>query len=103
MFFDCTAEDCSATLVEIANELGNLLFNQLITFSVLPSTFSYSGSLGDLAYWKKEQCISIQGLAKFDLAIRKPPTLVLFSPFCSKLKFSTSNRVPQIVLHKTKS
>ncbi|KAG5591633.1 hypothetical protein H5410_042147 [Solanum commersonii] len=43
---DCAAEDCSATLVEIANELGDPPFNQLIAFSVLPSASSYSGSLG---------------------------------------------------------
>uniref|UniRef100_M1DF46 Uncharacterized protein n=1 Tax=Solanum tuberosum TaxID=4113 RepID=M1DF46_SOLTU len=43
---NCAAEDCSATLVEIAHELGDPPFNQLIVFSVLPSASSYSGSLG---------------------------------------------------------
>uniref|UniRef100_M1DYE7 Uncharacterized protein n=1 Tax=Solanum tuberosum TaxID=4113 RepID=M1DYE7_SOLTU len=43
---DCAAEDRSATLVEIADELGDPPFHQLIAFSVLPSTSSYSGSLG---------------------------------------------------------
>ncbi|KAG5630659.1 hypothetical protein H5410_002376 [Solanum commersonii] len=42
----CVAEDCSATLVEIANELGDLPFGQVIAFSVLPSAFSHFGSLG---------------------------------------------------------
>ncbi|KAG5585972.1 hypothetical protein H5410_046406 [Solanum commersonii] len=37
---------CSATLVEIADELSNPPFNQLIAFSVLPSASSYAGSLG---------------------------------------------------------
>ncbi|KAG5630286.1 hypothetical protein H5410_002003 [Solanum commersonii] len=43
----CAAEDRSATLVEIVDELGNPPSNQLIAFSVFPSTSSYSGSLGD--------------------------------------------------------
>ncbi|KAG5590249.1 hypothetical protein H5410_040763 [Solanum commersonii] len=40
------AEDCLATLVEIADELGDLPFGQLIIFSVLPLASSHSGSLG---------------------------------------------------------
>uniref|UniRef100_M1DQ03 Uncharacterized protein n=1 Tax=Solanum tuberosum TaxID=4113 RepID=M1DQ03_SOLTU len=43
---DCAAEDCSAILVEIADELGDPPFGQLITFSVLALTSSHSGSLG---------------------------------------------------------
>ncbi|KAG5615516.1 hypothetical protein H5410_015340 [Solanum commersonii] len=45
-FTDCAAEDCSATLVEIADELSDPLFNQLIAFGVLTSASLYSGSLG---------------------------------------------------------
>ncbi|KAG5631365.1 hypothetical protein H5410_003082 [Solanum commersonii] len=41
---DCAAEDPLMTLVEIVDELGDPSFNQLIAFSVLPSTSSYSGS-----------------------------------------------------------
>ncbi|KAG5580085.1 hypothetical protein H5410_050712 [Solanum commersonii] len=41
----CAAEDHSVTLIEIADELGDLPFNQLIAFSVLHSASSYSGSL----------------------------------------------------------
>uniref|UniRef100_M1DJE5 Uncharacterized protein n=1 Tax=Solanum tuberosum TaxID=4113 RepID=M1DJE5_SOLTU len=40
------AEDCSATLVEIANELSDLPFGQLIAFSVFPLASLHSGSLG---------------------------------------------------------
>ncbi|KAG5585784.1 hypothetical protein H5410_046218 [Solanum commersonii] len=42
-------KDFLTTLVDIANELGNLPFNQLIALSVLPSASSYSGSLGNIA------------------------------------------------------
>uniref|UniRef100_M1DGC4 Uncharacterized protein n=1 Tax=Solanum tuberosum TaxID=4113 RepID=M1DGC4_SOLTU len=45
---DYVAEDRLATLVEIADELGDPPFNQLIAFSVLPSTSLYSGSLGGI-------------------------------------------------------
>uniref|UniRef100_M1DUK3 Integrase core domain containing protein n=1 Tax=Solanum tuberosum TaxID=4113 RepID=M1DUK3_SOLTU len=44
---DCAVEDCLATLVEIADELGDPSFGQLIAFSVLPLASSHSGSLGD--------------------------------------------------------
>uniref|UniRef100_M1DIC6 Uncharacterized protein n=1 Tax=Solanum tuberosum TaxID=4113 RepID=M1DIC6_SOLTU len=43
---DCAAEDCSVTLVEIADELGDPPFGQLIAFSVLPLASLHSGSLG---------------------------------------------------------
>uniref|UniRef100_M1DUA3 Uncharacterized protein n=1 Tax=Solanum tuberosum TaxID=4113 RepID=M1DUA3_SOLTU len=43
---DCAAEDFSAILVEIADELGDPPFGQLIAFSVLPLASSHSGSLG---------------------------------------------------------
>ncbi|KAG5631875.1 hypothetical protein H5410_003592 [Solanum commersonii] len=43
---DCATEDCSATLVEIADELVDPPFVQLIAFSVLPLAFSHYGSLG---------------------------------------------------------
>ncbi|KAG5599760.1 hypothetical protein H5410_031130 [Solanum commersonii] len=39
----CVAEDCSGALVEIADELGDPPFDQLIAFSVLPLAFSHSG------------------------------------------------------------
>ncbi|KAG5629704.1 hypothetical protein H5410_001421 [Solanum commersonii] len=42
----CAAEDYSATLVEIVDELGDPPFGQLIVFSVLPLASSHSGSLG---------------------------------------------------------
>uniref|UniRef100_M1D7Y4 Uncharacterized protein n=1 Tax=Solanum tuberosum TaxID=4113 RepID=M1D7Y4_SOLTU len=110
----CVAEDRSAKLVEIADELGNPPFNQLIAFSVLPSASSYSGSLGvtvllrgtnrrladcsfprlsihflqGFAYWNKGRCMSIRQLAKLDSAIRRLSFLVLFSPFCSVLRLS---------------
>uniref|UniRef100_M1DF39 Uncharacterized protein n=1 Tax=Solanum tuberosum TaxID=4113 RepID=M1DF39_SOLTU len=43
---DCVAEDRSATLVEINDELGDLPFGHLIAFSVLPLASSHSRSLG---------------------------------------------------------
>ncbi|KAG5590167.1 hypothetical protein H5410_040681 [Solanum commersonii] len=43
---DCAAEDCSVTLVEIADELDDPPFGQLIAFSVLPFASSHFGSLG---------------------------------------------------------
>uniref|UniRef100_M1DMV5 Uncharacterized protein n=1 Tax=Solanum tuberosum TaxID=4113 RepID=M1DMV5_SOLTU len=43
---DYAAEDCSATLIEIADELGDPPFGQVIAFSVLPLASSHSGSLG---------------------------------------------------------
>uniref|UniRef100_M1DDU6 Uncharacterized protein n=1 Tax=Solanum tuberosum TaxID=4113 RepID=M1DDU6_SOLTU len=42
----CAAEDCSATLVEIADELGDPPFGQLIAISFLPLASSHFGSLG---------------------------------------------------------
>ncbi|KAG5609656.1 hypothetical protein H5410_020937 [Solanum commersonii] len=110
----CAAEDRSATLVEIANELGDPPSNQLIAFSVLPSVSLYSRSLGGtlllcgtnqrladysfprlsihflqgFAYLNKGQCMSIRRLAKLDSAIHRLSFLVLFSPFCSVLHLS---------------
>uniref|UniRef100_M1C4K8 Uncharacterized protein n=1 Tax=Solanum tuberosum TaxID=4113 RepID=M1C4K8_SOLTU len=43
---DCAAEDCSATLVEIADELSDPPYGQLIPFSVLPLASLHYGSLG---------------------------------------------------------
>uniref|UniRef100_M1DKG8 Uncharacterized protein n=1 Tax=Solanum tuberosum TaxID=4113 RepID=M1DKG8_SOLTU len=43
---DYAAEECSATLVEIADELGDPPFGELIAFSVLTLASSHSGSLG---------------------------------------------------------
>ncbi|WMV13817.1 hypothetical protein MTR67_007202 [Solanum verrucosum] len=40
------AEDCSATLVKIADELGDPPFGQLISFSVLPLASVHFESLG---------------------------------------------------------
>ncbi|KAG5576958.1 hypothetical protein H5410_057092 [Solanum commersonii] len=45
VFTDCVMEDCLATLVEIADELSNPPFGQLIAFSVLPLESLHSGSL----------------------------------------------------------
>uniref|UniRef100_M1DWB1 Uncharacterized protein n=1 Tax=Solanum tuberosum TaxID=4113 RepID=M1DWB1_SOLTU len=113
-FRDYAAEDYSATLVEITDELGDSPFNQLISFSVLPSASSYSGSLGrtvlfhstnrrladgsfprlliyflqGFAYWNKGRCMSIRRLAKLDSAIRRLSFLVLFSLFCFVLRLS---------------
>ncbi|KAG5599761.1 hypothetical protein H5410_031131 [Solanum commersonii] len=42
----CAAEDCSVTLFEIADELDDPPFGQLIAFSVLHLVSSHSGSLG---------------------------------------------------------
>uniref|UniRef100_M1DQX9 Uncharacterized protein n=1 Tax=Solanum tuberosum TaxID=4113 RepID=M1DQX9_SOLTU len=92
---NCAAEDPSAILVEIVDELGDPPFNQLIAFSVLPSASSYSRSLGGtvllretnrrlvdysfprlsihflqgFAYRNKVRCMSIRRLTKLDLAI----------------------------------
>uniref|UniRef100_M1DB99 Uncharacterized protein n=1 Tax=Solanum tuberosum TaxID=4113 RepID=M1DB99_SOLTU len=111
---DCAAEDCSATLVEIADELGDPPFGQLIAFGVLPLAFSHSGSLEGtsllcgtywrladcsfphiwihflqgFAYWNEGQFMSFQRLAKLNMATRKIPFLVLFSPICSVLRLS---------------
>uniref|UniRef100_M1DVR7 Uncharacterized protein n=1 Tax=Solanum tuberosum TaxID=4113 RepID=M1DVR7_SOLTU len=46
---DCAVEDCSATLVEIADELGDPPFGQPIAFGILPLASSHSGSLGGTA------------------------------------------------------
>uniref|UniRef100_M1DPN3 Uncharacterized protein n=1 Tax=Solanum tuberosum TaxID=4113 RepID=M1DPN3_SOLTU len=111
---DCAAEDCSATLVEIADELGDPPFGQLIAFSVLPLASSHSGSLGGtvllcgtdrrltnysfsrllihfvqgFAYWNEGRFMSFRRLAKLNSAIRRIPFLVLFSPICSVLCLS---------------
>uniref|UniRef100_M1DNP3 Secreted protein n=1 Tax=Solanum tuberosum TaxID=4113 RepID=M1DNP3_SOLTU len=114
VFTDCATEDRSATLVEIADKLDDPLFNQLIACNVLPSTSSYSGSLGGtvllrgtnrpltdcsfprllihflqgFVYWNKGRCMSIRRLAKLDSAIRRLSSLVLFNPFGSVLRLS---------------
>uniref|UniRef100_M1DTT2 Uncharacterized protein n=1 Tax=Solanum tuberosum TaxID=4113 RepID=M1DTT2_SOLTU len=109
---NCAAEHCSATLVEIADELGDPPFGQLISFSVLPLTSSHFGSLGGtillrgtdrrladcpfprllihflhgFAYWNEGRFMSFRRLAKLNSAIRRIPFLVLFSPICSVLR-----------------
>uniref|UniRef100_M1E0S3 Uncharacterized protein n=1 Tax=Solanum tuberosum TaxID=4113 RepID=M1E0S3_SOLTU len=45
---DCAAEVCSATLVEIADELGDPPSGQLIAFSVLPLASLHYGSLSGI-------------------------------------------------------
>uniref|UniRef100_M1DA29 Uncharacterized protein n=1 Tax=Solanum tuberosum TaxID=4113 RepID=M1DA29_SOLTU len=111
---DFAAEDCSATLVEIADELGDPPFGQLIAFSVLPLASSHSGSLGStvllrgtnwrigdfsfppllihflqgFVYWNEGRFMSCRRLAKFNSAIRRIPFLVLFCPICSILRLS---------------
>uniref|UniRef100_M1DVN4 Uncharacterized protein n=1 Tax=Solanum tuberosum TaxID=4113 RepID=M1DVN4_SOLTU len=112
--WDCVVEDCSATLVEIADELGNPPFGQLITFSVLPLASSHSGSLGGtvllcgtdrrltdcsfprllihflqgFAYWNEGRFMSFWRISKLNSVIRRIPFLVLFSPICSVLRLS---------------
>uniref|UniRef100_M1DSZ5 Uncharacterized protein n=1 Tax=Solanum tuberosum TaxID=4113 RepID=M1DSZ5_SOLTU len=108
----CAAEDYSATLVEIADELGNPPFGQLIAFSVLPLASSHSGSLGGtillrgtdrrladcsfprllihflqgFAYWNEGRFMSFWRLAKLNSAIRRIPFLIVFTPICSVLR-----------------
>ncbi|KAG5606317.1 hypothetical protein H5410_027809 [Solanum commersonii] len=110
----CVAEDCSATLVEIANELGDPPFGQLIAFNVLPLASSHSGSLGSsvllrktdrrlaecffprllihflqgFAYLNEGRFMSFQRLAKLNSTICRIPFLVLFNPICSFLRLS---------------
>uniref|UniRef100_M1D9L1 Uncharacterized protein n=1 Tax=Solanum tuberosum TaxID=4113 RepID=M1D9L1_SOLTU len=112
--YDCAAEHCSVTLVEITDELGDPPFGQLIAFSILPLASSQSRSLGGtvlfrgtdrlladfsfprllihflqgFAYWNEGRFMSVQRLAKLNSAIRRIPFLVLFSPICSVLRLS---------------
>ncbi|KAG5580960.1 hypothetical protein H5410_051587 [Solanum commersonii] len=89
LFFTyCVAENCSATLVEIADELDDPPFGQLIAISVLPLASSHSGSLGGFTYWNEGRFMSFWRLAKLNSAIRRIPFLVLFSPICSVLCLS---------------
>uniref|UniRef100_M1DF65 Uncharacterized protein n=1 Tax=Solanum tuberosum TaxID=4113 RepID=M1DF65_SOLTU len=102
---DCDVEDFSATLVDIADELGDPPFGQLIAFSVLTLASSHSRSLGGtillrgndrrladcsfprllihflqgFAYWNEVRLMSFRQLAKLNSAIRRIPFLVLFS------------------------
>uniref|UniRef100_M1DPC8 Uncharacterized protein n=1 Tax=Solanum tuberosum TaxID=4113 RepID=M1DPC8_SOLTU len=111
---NCAAEDCSATLVEITDELGDPPFGQLIDFSVLPLASSHFGSLGGtvllhetdrrladcsfprllihflqgFAYWNERRFMSFRRLAKLNLAFRMIPFLVLFSPISSVLRLN---------------
>ncbi|KAG5576893.1 hypothetical protein H5410_057027, partial [Solanum commersonii] len=84
----CAAEDCSATLVEIADELGDSPFGQLIAFSVLPLASSHSRSLGGFAYWNEGRFMSFRRLTKLNSTICKISFLVLFNPICSILRLS---------------
>uniref|UniRef100_M1DIC0 Uncharacterized protein n=1 Tax=Solanum tuberosum TaxID=4113 RepID=M1DIC0_SOLTU len=109
-----TLEDCSATLVEIADDLGDQPFGQLIAFSVLPLASSHFASLGGtvllrgtdrrladyyfprllihflqgFAYWSEGRFMSFRRLTKLNSAIRRIPFLLLFSPVCSVLRLS---------------
>uniref|UniRef100_M1DUN9 Uncharacterized protein n=1 Tax=Solanum tuberosum TaxID=4113 RepID=M1DUN9_SOLTU len=111
---DCAAKDCSATLVEITDELGDPPFCQLIAFSVLPLVSSHFGSLGStvllrgtdrrladcsflrllihflqgFAYWNEGRFMSFRRLAKLNSVIRRIPFLILVSPICSVLRLS---------------
>uniref|UniRef100_M1DJW1 Uncharacterized protein n=1 Tax=Solanum tuberosum TaxID=4113 RepID=M1DJW1_SOLTU len=109
---DCAAEECSATLVEIADELGDPPFGELIAFSVLPLAYSHSGSLGGtvllrgtdhrhcsfprllihflegFAYWNEGWSMSFRRLAKLNSTMRRIPFLVLLNPICSVLHLS---------------
>ncbi|KAG5610222.1 hypothetical protein H5410_021503 [Solanum commersonii] len=91
----CAAEDCSATLVEIADELGDLPFGQLIAFSVLPLASSHSGSLGATVLFSGTNQLRVLELRaahvvlvtrQVKLTIRKIPFLVLSSPICFVLR-----------------
>uniref|UniRef100_M1DNE0 Uncharacterized protein n=1 Tax=Solanum tuberosum TaxID=4113 RepID=M1DNE0_SOLTU len=116
VFTDCAVEDRSATLVVIADELGDPPFNQLIAFSVLPLASSYNGSLGGIvllcetnqrhadcsfpcllihflqvfAYWNKGRCMSIRRVAKLASAIRRLSFLFLCSPFLRLSVYASS-------------
>uniref|UniRef100_M1DUE1 Uncharacterized protein n=1 Tax=Solanum tuberosum TaxID=4113 RepID=M1DUE1_SOLTU len=111
---DCATEDCSATLVEITDELGDLSFSHIIAFSVFPLASSHSGSLGGtvllrgtyrrradcsfpgllihflkgFAYWNEGRFMSFRLLAKLNSAIRRIPFLVLFTPIFYVLRVS---------------
>uniref|UniRef100_M1DIN5 Uncharacterized protein n=1 Tax=Solanum tuberosum TaxID=4113 RepID=M1DIN5_SOLTU len=111
---DCAAEDCSESLVEIADELDDPPFSQLIACCVLPLASSHSGSLGGtvllhgtnrrladcffprllvhflqgFTYWNEGWFMSFRRLAKLNSAIRRILFLVLFSPICSVLRLS---------------
>uniref|UniRef100_M1D8X2 Uncharacterized protein n=1 Tax=Solanum tuberosum TaxID=4113 RepID=M1D8X2_SOLTU len=110
----CAAKDCSTTLVEIADELGDPPFSQLIAFSVLPLASSHYGSLSGkvllrgtnrrladcsfphllihflqgFAYWNEWRFMSFWQLTKLNSAIRRIPFLVLFSPIFFVLRLS---------------
>ncbi|KAG5600101.1 hypothetical protein H5410_031471 [Solanum commersonii] len=88
LYIYCDAEDCSATLVEITDELGDSLFGQLIAFSILPLASSHSGLLGGFAYWNEGRLMSFRRLAKLNSVIRRILFLVLFSLNCSVLRLS---------------
>uniref|UniRef100_M1DYI8 Uncharacterized protein n=1 Tax=Solanum tuberosum TaxID=4113 RepID=M1DYI8_SOLTU len=111
---NCAEEDCSAIFVEIADELGDTPFGQLIPFSVLPLASSHSRSLGGtvllrgtdrrladcffprllihflqgFAYWNVGWLMSFWRLTKLNSAIRRIPFPVLFGPICSVLRLS---------------
>uniref|UniRef100_M1DUX2 Uncharacterized protein n=1 Tax=Solanum tuberosum TaxID=4113 RepID=M1DUX2_SOLTU len=110
----CAAEDYSATLVEITDELGDPPFGQLIAFNVLPLASLHSGSLGGIVllrgtnrrpadcsfprllihflqgftYWNEGRLMSFRQLAKLNSAICRIPFLVLFNPISSVLRLS---------------
>ncbi|KAG5610720.1 hypothetical protein H5410_022001 [Solanum commersonii] len=98
VFTNCAADDCSATLVEISDELGDPPFGQLITFSVLPLASSHSGSLGGTVLLRETDrrltgssfprllIPFLQGFAYWNEG--RIPFLVLFNPICSILCLS---------------
>ncbi|KAG5595044.1 hypothetical protein H5410_036276 [Solanum commersonii] len=108
----CAAEDCSTTLVKIANELGDPPFDQLIAFNVFPLASSHSGSLGGtilfhktdrrladcsfprllihflqgFTYWNERWFMSCWRLAKLNSRSARFHFLffsALFAPFCA--------------------
>ncbi|KAG5599367.1 hypothetical protein H5410_030737 [Solanum commersonii] len=108
VFTNCVAEDCSATLVEIADELGDPPFvllhetNRRLTDCFFPRLLIHF--LQGFSYWNEGHFMSFRRLAKLNLVIRRISFLVLFSTYLLRFAplFSSSNRVPQAVLHKTK-
>ncbi|KAG5615487.1 hypothetical protein H5410_015311 [Solanum commersonii] len=110
---NCAAEDRSATLVKITDELSDPLFNQLIAFRIL--IFWIIGRYSTASLRVLEQKAVHVNSVTHQVGLGDPqtfiscsfqPFLLHFTPKCPcfyKLKFSISNRKPQTVLHKTKS
>ncbi|KAG5594877.1 hypothetical protein H5410_036109 [Solanum commersonii] len=100
VFIDCAAEDCSATLVEMADEpeirplvssLPSVTIllcetNRRLTDCSFPRLLIHF--LQGFTYYNKGGFMSFRQLAKLNSAIRRIPFLVLFSLICSILRLS---------------